>query len=70
MSTRSGRQEDLTGGHCGAAWRGEGSLRGISTYWVSLRNCVVFSLVREGDVDVALADNSLMAALRGMVTAL
>ena len=27
VSTRSGRQEDLTGGHCGAAWRGERSLK-------------------------------------------
>ena len=36
----------------------------------SLRSFRVFSLVRGGDVDVALADNSLMAALRGMVTAL
>ena len=31
----------------------------------SLRNFRVFSLVRGGDVDVALADNSLTTALRG-----
>ena len=31
----------------------------------SLRKFRVFSLVRGGDVDVALADNSLVTALRG-----
>ena len=65
VSTRSGRQEDLTGGHCGAAWRGEGSLRGISTYCPVWETSVSSLLVRGGDVDVALAHNSLMTALRG-----
>ena len=65
VSTRSGRQEDLTGGHCGAAWRGEGSLWGISTYCPVWETSVSSLLVRGGDVDVALAHNSLMTALRG-----
>ena len=44
VSTRSGRQDDLTGFHCGA-WRGEGSLDGgvsqcldlqLGLYWAGM----------------------------------
>ena len=67
VSTRSGRQEDLTGGHWGA-WRGEGSLGGRQTDKVQIKFSRQTDKVLQKKQKFSLSDYGLDEGALGKLT--